>query len=103
MEVITQTTAVSIGLIATVVGLVGAFIGWITRIYTIASQNQSKITELEKDVSAAQEELKKNNEFHGQHSERLSAIEATLKSVAKQQDTVVTLLTNTLQEFIKKS
>jgi len=103
MNVISQSTAVSVGLIATVVGLVGAFIGWITRIYTIASQNQTKISELEKDVSNAQQELKKNNEFHGYHSERLSAIEATLKSVAKQQDTLVALLTNTIQEFIKKS
>lgn len=102
MEVITESTAISIGLIISVVVVVGGFVGWITRIHQLSSRNQIKINEIEEDLTTLSRDVKGMNDHHRDQGERMARIETLLDTLHSSQQVIAQKFDKLLESFLKK-
>lgn len=86
MEVISETTAVSIGLILSVIGALLSFVIFMVRVYIMARGNEKQIKELSDDYESLAESVKAMDDYHKQNGERLVRVETLLTEMMKKVD-----------------
>lgn len=79
MEVITENSAISIGLLVTISGFIGGGIVWLTKLHSLASGNRVTLEATLRRLNQLEEESHKTSERMARIETKLDIILETLK------------------------